>query len=126
MAEVIERLQKSKRESETQEFQSGWDVGKKWAKEYADVSELKRLETWIDDERLSECRYEPPENNVFDAADLLAFALCPYDKSHSGSRELWMRAVDDDVQTHDIVQPEFLRGFVEGALDVWDKVKDQL
>jgi hypothetical protein len=126
MSGVIERLRASKQESETQEFQAGWDAGRAWAEKYAEVSELKRLEAWRDDRSKDECRYEVPQGNAFDAAEHLAFALCPGDQSHSGAREFWECAVGDNVPHDDIAQPEFLRGFVEGALDVWDKVKDQI
>jgi hypothetical protein len=126
MSGVIERLRASKRESETQEYQTGWDAGKEWTEKYAEVSQLKRLEAWRDDGSQDECRYEVSRGNAFDAAEHLAFALCPGEKSCSEAREFWDCAVGDDVPHDDIAQPEFLRGFVEGALDVWNKVKDQI
>ena len=126
MSKVIERLRVSKRESESEDFQNGWNYGKEWAEECAEVSELKRLETWFDDQNFNECRYEVNEGNAFDAADCLAFVLCPHDQSRSGAQEFWNSAVGDDVPRDDIARPEFLRGFVEGALNVWDKVQDQL
>jgi hypothetical protein len=128
MAGVIERLRASKQEAESQEYKTGWDAGKKWAEKYAEVPELRRLETWLDDSDIEQGgRYDLvfPEINAFDAAEHLAFAIRPDDQSRSGAKEFWENAVDEALRD-EIAQPECLRGFVEGAIDVWNKVKDQL
>jgi hypothetical protein len=130
MAEVIERLRVSKRESETQEFQTGWDQGKEWAEKHAEFPELERLANWRNDPHVDQRgRYEltSPGRNAFGPAEHLAFTLQPEDQSRSGAQDFWNRAVKDDAESREnITKPEFLRGFVEGALDVWDKAKDQL
>ena len=123
MSDVIERLRTSKRQAESEDYQHGWNLGQEWAEKYASAPELIRLEKWS-----SEPIYAVDEMcNAFTADELLAFSIHPEDQTRSGAKVFWECAIGpDELSQEKLSLPEFLRGFVEGAIDVWDKVKNQI
>jgi len=131
MADAVQRLRAWKHQHESRLFKEGFDWGQDWAKDDASVTQLKRLEMLYN--RLSnepvynwEHFFAFDANNAYTVYELLYFQLEP---DHNGDREsardFWERAVGDDGDTN-IQEGELVRGFAEGALDIWRSVKHQL
>jgi hypothetical protein len=128
MQSTIERLRESKMKSDESQFQEGFVVGQKWAKNSADAEELERLADFhASCERQSwgwEGFFDLPEGcSAFSTAERVAFRIigeeqCP-GREHASDfwQSLWQEGSPPN---------EFVRGFVEGALDVWDQVKDEI
>ena len=128
MSKVIERLRASQREAESELYQEGWSAGEDWAEKSAEAIELKRLEAWLSNRDFDPYRYENSETYAWSAADCLFFQLHPGDDNDRQSAGFFWECIlrDDAESQSNLHEPEFLRGFVEGALDVWDKAKDRL
>ncbi len=135
MSDVIERLRASKRESQGAEYQHGSSCGQDWARNWAEAVELERLER-LHDER-SDGRRSCNWNDFFDStvgtfrystAERLYFDIHPeVEEDWEQAREFWEVAVGHDGEAKALLESDdFLRGFAEGALDVWLAVKDQL
>lgn len=131
MSSVLERLRASKRRGETTDYQDGYRLGKKWAEESAEASELQRLEDlrdelesqpqhdWDDYFDLSEPRVYGPDEGLY-------FALHPeVGKDRRAAEDFWQSIAGDSVR-ESANAGAFLMGFTEGALDVWSSVKDEL
>jgi hypothetical protein len=119
MNDVIQRLRASKGRCEDKHFKEGETAGRKWAKERAEVDELERLDAW-------------DWNRVFDAECPSAAAVHFYYKLHPergrdirAANDFWSNQLGEYGDTL-LEDPMFLKGFVNGALDVWHEVKDKL
>jgi hypothetical protein len=114
--EALQRLRESKAEFETGLRGQGVAAGIAWATGCAAFEDLKRLgsSNVLDDERL-------PDPNF--AAMLVARTArgMPLD-SDCG---FWMQALNERG-LHLPTEPNFVRGFVEGARDVWNVVRKDL
>ncbi len=59
------------------------------------------------------------------SAELVAWAIDPeWEESLAAAEEFWEQRLGDEVRVAD--DPQFVRGFVEGALELWREVKDKL
>ncbi|MHB9005273.1 MAG: hypothetical protein ACYC6C_14710 [Coriobacteriia bacterium] len=114
MDDVVERLRASKRESGSALYKEGHELGSAWAKDYAEANELKNLD------RAS----ESPIN--FNDSEALYMAIQPWNADYrEGERDFWETVVGES-RLDDVEEPDFLRGLVDGALEVWRAVKDKL
>jgi hypothetical protein len=123
METVVSRLRASKIEHANTVNKEGHEAGAAWARDTAEYDELGRLNKlnlndWF--------RGEP--DAPFSNADHLAFAItgtdadeCSRDEAHEMVRDFWGN-IDDEVLEHE----DFLRGFCEGALSVFEKVEGRL
>jgi hypothetical protein len=132
MTDLIERLRASKLQQESDLFKDGFEWGKEWAKNEATAKQLERLERMYN--RLStEPIHDWQRFFRFDADrpyatyELFYFELAPDDKSRTqaAAREFWEHAAGDDGD-RDIQEGEWVRGFAEGALDIWNHVKNKI
>lgn len=129
MDDVIARLRKSKQETASDRYKEGVAIGEEWVKDHAEASELQRLEReWEASKRTADERLwlETHENSAYTAAELLPNAI-----RGQGERtdrdlavEFWATLLGDDTEATD--DPDFLRGFIEGALELWQSVKTKL
>lgn len=117
---VIERLRETQREEASVDKQEGLKNGREWAEEVATTGELRRLSRLKEDERQWEY--------VIADKDWLAREIegAPVHQVGFGaytSEEFWQGVFGEEVPE---LTRELLEGFAEGALNVWEEVKDQL
>jgi hypothetical protein len=126
MDDVITRLRASKRRAESEQYEKGETVGREWAEEYAEADELIHLERWYGQlGRDADAVFGEPDNNGPAASALVAWGACPEnDESWPAAQDFWEQALGDDTSAAD--DPQFVRGFVEGALGLWNRVKHKL
>jgi len=107
----------------------GYESGFEWSAHCATTQEIKTLERmrqsvgvrWRD-------HFNPREGHGESVADRLVNAIQP--RSSKGAtaglqeiREAVLQFVDNDF---DLDQPAFVLGFTDGALALWDEIKDEL
>jgi hypothetical protein len=124
IASVTERLRASKREHLEKLHADGVNAGREWAAESAEAAELIRLANWK--ERAAgdwdDC-FVDSEHRSNSAAEEFVSTVWPEDCGDSvDAREFW------ESQGFDGRDPEgeFVRGFAEGALEIWDAVESKI
>lgn len=129
MTDVISRLKKSKADSTAAKRREGLEAGRTWASETASYDHLTRLDAFRE-----ECEGRPEVSSIeewFETSSgdgaspgaLLARVIAGVDGS---DRDHLMDEIIGDVTDEHVSDPAFCCGVVEGALEVWDGVKDQL
>jgi hypothetical protein len=119
MDDVIARLKAAAELEENDAVQDGVTAGRGWAMRQATPKELRRLEDQRDGDGWLRVR---------DARQpwiTLVGIIQGNENLHAMSAQAFWKAVlgETSLKPSDL---DFLRGFIDGALDVWDKVKDQL
>lgn len=110
MSDVVERLRKSKERHERWNEDEGKSAGAEWAKTRAEYSQLLALESADERSWADEC------------GDLcVQLFRVVGDPDYEDFRD-WAGGLFGAEQPNNA----FIRGFVEGALEVFDEVKDQL
>jgi hypothetical protein len=124
MNEVIERLRASKQKFESEQFTQGHEAGQEWAKDAAEAEELIQLGKlrdrcgWRDWDGF----FATGDRDAYGASERFVFAIWPErDGERAAATDFW-----EQLGVEDVPSDEFVRGFAEGALSVWDQVKDQL
>jgi hypothetical protein len=127
MSDAIERLRGSKRKSDTAEYKEGEAAGRDWAMHTAEAAQLERLRVYLDtflghDEVL----LFDPVASAYSGAEVIYFSIDPECGEDRDSADgFWTMALGE-TETEQTIQPESVRGFVQGALDVWNEVRTQL
>jgi hypothetical protein len=126
MSDIVTRLRASKRQAEDTQYKAGAEAGREWAGDTAEADDLQRLERWK--ERCGweweQCFDNNPTRSCT-VAELVAENVWPdEDRNVPPANEFWERALGEDTSETD--NPSFVKGFVEGALALWDEVKAQL
>lgn len=118
MSAAIERLKKSKLAYAAEGYDRGHAAGVLWAQDTAEYGELKRLSN----------EWESAETTETDDAYGSPGVFL---RMISGEDQLTRTEVDDllanvglDKRDDDAYSPDYWDGFVEGALEVFDKVED--
>ncbi|MBU1702315.1 MAG: hypothetical protein KJ970_12030 [Candidatus Eisenbacteria bacterium] len=131
MSDVIERLRASKRSSDSECYKDGYAAGQEWAKNRAEARELERL-----DSLQARLAHEPSYgwNEYFDSdygssayglGERLYFDLDPeYNGDRSAAKDFWECVVGEKISSD--LPDEFIRGFAEGALSIWNEVQGKL
>jgi hypothetical protein len=124
MEEAIARLRASKRRLESRQYQDGRGAGDRWAKDSAEAEELTRLAGW----RQKFARdwniiwADADGTATYASAETFVLTIRPdEDGDRQAAQEFWSHFIE-----HDLPDAEFVHGFADGALGVWDEVKDQL
>lgn len=125
---AIDRLRKSKAEATSEAYEAGKLAGARWATESAEWTELRNLSRFKQEiERNYQVDYftdDDEEGSAYSSSQDLFYRLDPRrDGDVSASQEFWERWLVDDI---DGIDSDLLRGFLDGAVDVFDDVKDQL
>jgi hypothetical protein len=130
-ADIVKRLRASA-ESDTEDYDDGKHAGREWATTQATARELGRLNTYLEDTTLGRFDWwdvdDPRWMAPWGAADNLAFAIRPKLRKNEDPQEVrafWQSAIGDDALDR-LNDSEFLRGFGEGAAEVWEEVKNEL
>lgn len=128
MDDVVTRLRASKHRVEDEHYHEGEKAGREWAEAYAEADELANLERW--QARLGHdfdviFSDDLTWRSAYSSAELVAFAAWPEkDEDRSAAEMFWEEALGDDAKLADDAQ--FVKGFVQGAIELWDQVKDKL
>ena len=118
MSDVIERLRASKTEFVQTSLSYGVSGGVEWAKHEASYSELRSM-AMVDDSVLEQ------------QIDGRSAALFVYD-SIRGPQDEYPNAYDISIlfniaeEVTPLLSPEFVIGFVQGAREVWEEVRDKI
>lgn len=127
--DAIERLRASKRKSEDERYQEGFEAGQRWAIAEAEAEELEHIETLrqrVDSYNWDDW-FENGERDSYGSGDRLAFVVKPeFNGNRQWGREFWECYSHRDDWEAMMDTPAFVRGFAEGALEVWGEVKDQI
>jgi hypothetical protein len=129
--DVIARLKAAAMLEVNKEYQAGLKAGRKWAKQTATPKELRRLSNycaategdpffarWWDVDAV--CWDKPSE-----ATDYFVSRVCPDRRDdRRATEQFWWVALGDDA-LH-VEDADFLHGFGDGAVEVWDQVRDKL
>ncbi len=126
MQEVINRLRASKQKPEDERYNEGREAGQEWARNQAEAAELIRLEKLREHSGASdwEAFFTTGEREAYGVPQHFVFQVFPeWDGSREASRDFWETQAGDDNGYPD---DAFVRGFAEGALEIWDQVKGEL
>ena len=126
MEEVIARLTAAAELENNEFYQAGRQAGEAWARGKATPRQLRRLEELLQNEEYhGEASWvlETYTNGLNHGISVgLAEDLNP--RQDIETSEFWEAVLGDDAER--IEDLDFARGFVEGALDIWQSVKDKL
>jgi hypothetical protein len=126
MSDVITRLKASKAEAGDANRTMGREMGDRWASSSAEAEELGRLEAWAEGDWEEQLEDSDP-NAAFGPSHHLVDVIEGGHAGRSDSDEFWTFFEDMyDLDPEYRWKHAFLVGFVEGALEVWSKVKDQI
>ena len=126
MTDVIERLKVSKEKAAANSEDDGRVAGQAWAMHHAEYDELKRV-AGLDADDFSDIFIDDPD---WVCRKIVAVAIAG---GKDEAKEV-LRDKDDTAQMFNLepddlnvtLTREFLVGFVRGATEVWEEVKDQL
>jgi hypothetical protein len=122
MDEVIERLKAAAKIEENKEYQAGHKAGVRWAKANASPKELRRIADYIDGHQGDWADIDDSWN----APESFVFAMRPKWKADGiAADEFWEQALGDDG-AQQIKDEDFLRGFGEGAMEIWEMVSHEI
>jgi predicted transcriptional regulator len=124
MDDVITRLRASKQASASDDYKAGYEAGVKWAKGRAEAVELERLDSLVNSTQFDWDEFvdESPNRSAYSACERLVSIIIPeHDGDRRATADFW-----DQISDATYVKPAFVHGFGEGAMSVWEEVKDQL
>jgi hypothetical protein len=124
MDEVVARLKAAAEVESNEDHQKGVKDGERWAKEAATPKQLGRLQEMDNDTDDLLALYDSRTSD--NIACGLYRVLFPGENDHWREVEgFWEGVLGEDSK--DLIKDlDFTRGFVAGALDVWNKVADKL
>ncbi|NQU25732.1 MAG: hypothetical protein HQ567_30965 [Candidatus Nealsonbacteria bacterium] len=127
MESAIERLRASKGVADSEDYEHGFSVGRKWAEKWSTAPPLEKLER-LRDTSDWDSFFSQQGSSAYGIDEQLYFCMYPeFDGSRQEARDFWDSAIGDDE--YDVVarkRPEVIKGWAEGALDFWNTVKDLL
>ncbi len=130
MDDVVARLKAAAELEGKEDYQAGFAAGERWAKKEATPKQLRRLAEYIDrfaTERLDWFDVDYPGWDApWGATGFFALAVLGSNKDVADRGEdecFWKRALGDNADRAQ--DPDFFRGFGEGAASVWEKVQGE-
>jgi hypothetical protein len=128
MTEVVERLRATLRNEEGKDFSHGYELGRKWAENAASATELKRMEKFQETSKTKSKQdwdtWFWPRGTHHPWRILVGVIRNEKDVHPMTAQAFWQDIVAGSSVTS--VDGDFLRGFVQGAVDLWAQVKSQL
>jgi len=123
MTQTIERLKALASEEGDDDFAVGRQAGHDWVCNTARPSELRRLAR-LGVDGLDEIVQASDGNEPFGSAERLALAVLSKDRrNRDDAFGFWGDITDRKVRD---LSEDFLRGFVEAAMQTWGEVEDRL
>jgi len=127
MNDVIERLRGSRRKSDTAEYREGEAAGSNWAMHNAEAAQLERLREYLDGLSGHDAVLVfDPVGSAYSGAEYIYSVIDPECAEDREAADCFWTMVLGETETEQTIRPESVRGFVQGALDVWNKVRTQL
>jgi hypothetical protein len=124
--EVIERLRASKAESTIDAKAAGREAGREWASDEATYEELRNLERFRDANAQDWDSAFDADGSAYGPEERFAFVIEPNtDGERQAARDIW-ECILGEGWDHMIRQEGFVAAFADGALEVWDAVKDKV
>lgn len=125
MEEVLARLRESERQSASDATKAGYEAGQEWVKHHAQVSELRRLDKYWhsvgeNDRWVLFAASDTPGVSGPPAWESLAEAVQP----DGDAKEFWEVLLGDDIEQAD--DSDFMKGFFDGAFELWADLKRKL
>ena len=124
--DVIRRLRASAKKAGSEDYQCGHDVGVEWARNDADVRELRRLDVFRQVCGADWQSYFDSDSEKSPMAYEFYCILHPAEMEANECEEFWLQFAKryyPGVAHHDT--DDWLHGFAEGALSAWLEVKDK-
>jgi hypothetical protein len=133
MRQVVQRLKASRDRVGSDRYREGSEAGKAWAMSHAEADELARLSDLYETHERDGSGWDGffTGGGAYSPAERLAFVILGEEREgdRSTAAEFWERYADVSPsrrrQEGDLFD-DFVRGFVDGALGIWDEVKDEL
>jgi hypothetical protein len=125
MNDVVERLRATLRDQQNESFKEGYEAGRTWGENTATVAQLKRLETF---QKTTKANSQSDWDSWF-CSEGTPHRWIALVEVIQGNRSIHARtalAFWNDVAGEQPRDGDFFRGFVEGAVDLWAKVREQL
>jgi len=119
MSDVIERMKAAQELDAAQNSEIGRQEGRVWAAECASPRKLKRLEA---DRDPVHDWYIGVGESAYAGGDLIARVLNGTETPEQGAFKDMISPEYSDLE--DV--PEFVQGFAEGCMEIWEEVRDQL
>lgn len=128
MNDVVERLRASIRSEEGEQFKLGYETGTKWAEHQATAAQLARLEAFqVQTKAKSQAEWQ----NWFRLshshkpwAEIVRVIAGDQNLRTLNVQKFWVSVAGEKNQLPNA--EDFLRGFAEGAVDLWVRVQEQL
>ncbi len=130
--EAVRRLRAAAELEANEDYQDGLQAGRDWAMEAATPKQLRRIADYLERDRR-----ESPGIPWWDvdqhrrtgapigvAERFVAVARPGREADGGAAQEFWEEALGDDAPR--VGDADFLRGFGEGAVEVWNQVRDRL
>jgi len=127
MQSAIERLKRLAQEEENETQANGTRLGREWAMEAAKPSELRRLKRFRESEGYDICM-QYRENDAYEMERHLLLIISGDEDMDRNDREIfWGSAIGDmEKDLEQLNDPEFMKAFVEGAIQFWDEVENDI
>ena len=123
MSDVVKRLRDSKARGQEAAKSEGFAAGQTWARDKAEAAELQALENAYDP--VYGWGFGSP-GSAYSDAEAFFFMISPEsDRDRRAAEEFW-ETILGEQSARIAYSDDFVQGFAEGAMDVWDEVKDQL
>lgn len=125
MSDVIERLRATEEAESSEAQKDGLEHGRDWVERSARVPELRKLRTLMVDKCNGDLADWLSESSAYSNSERLALAILGLKTDRHGAREFWKEAIGDAdyVRIDDV---DWLEGFVDGALELWEQLESQL
>ena len=124
MRDVIVRMRALKRTGVSGDRSRGREAGTNWAKDFADPSQLERLDELINGVDEEYFAHDPDQESP--PAERFYYEVVEPD--HVGralaALEWWRRNLRDSGD--ELPPASYIQGFAEGAMEVWEQVRDEL
>ena len=125
--EVVERLRAADAEDGADAYDGGYRAGERWARERARLRRLDRsLRAWSGGQPVAAA----VRGIAGHFGDRIAIGLCWVldggDPDGPEAGGYWIELLGDPAGGDRIDDPEYAAGFAEGALGVWDRVRDSI
>jgi hypothetical protein len=125
--DVVKRMKALKEREDEEDVAEGKEAGREWAEREASPRELRRLDSWRGRLGIDWCEVLHGHRSRGPGLPYLLYAeLHPEDGDDSGTADDFWEGVLGEDEAKQIWDPEFLIGFVAGALEVWSEVKGEL
>lgn len=126
LEDAVLRLKASKRELEGGPYRDGHDHGSSWAAKIASVEELGQLERTCGRLKVTDWDDIANGDGSMCVADRFLLRYDPRRFADPDDRlEFWQ--IETELEHNDCLEDlAFIRGFCEGALELWREVKDRI